>query len=47
MGYAEQWHNYEDINNHSEAKRFESWSIVLYGGDSNVRIPSNKERDLF
>ena len=47
MGYAEQWHNYEDINNHSEAKRFESWSIVLYVGDSNVRIPSNKERDLF
>ena len=45
MGYAEQWHNYEDINNHSEAKRFESWSIVLYVGDSNVIMPSNKERD--
>ena len=45
MGYAEQWHNYEDINNHSEAKRFESWSIVLYVGDSNVIMPSNIERD--
>ena len=35
------------ITNHSDAKRFESWSIVLYVGDSNVRMPSNKERDLF
>ena len=30
MGYAKQWHNYEYITNHSEAKKFESWSIVYY-----------------
>ena len=27
--------------------RFNSWFIVLYVGESNVRMPSNKERDLF
>ena len=47
MGYAKQWHNYEDINNHSDAKRFESWSIVYYVSESNVKMPSNTERDLF
>ena len=47
MGYAKQWHNYEDINNHSDAKRFEIWSIVLYVGESNMKMPSYKERDLF
>ena len=47
MGYAKQWHNYEDITNHSDAKRFESWSIVYYVGESNVKMPSYKERDLF
>ena len=43
MGYANYWHSYEDINNHSDAKRFEILYIVLYVGDSNVRMPSNKE----
>ena len=47
MGYAKQWHNYEDITNHNDAKRFERWSIVYYVGESNVRMPSYKERDLF
>ena len=26
---------------------FESWSIVLYVGGSNVKMPCFKERDLF
>ena len=26
---------------------FQSWFIVLYVGDSKLRMPSNKERDLF
>ena len=26
---------------------FASWFIVLYVGDSNVKMPSYKERDLF
>ena len=47
MGYAKQWHNYEHITNHNDAKRFEGWSIVLYVGDSNVRMASYKERDFF
>ena len=47
MGYAKQWHNYEDITNHSDAKRFESWSILYYVGKSNVKMPCYKERDLF
>ena len=47
MGYAKQWHNYEDINNHSDAKRFESWYIVLYVVESNMKMLSYKERDLF
>ena len=47
MGYAKQWHNYEDITNHNDAKRFEGWSIVLYVSDSNVRMASDKVRDLF
>ena len=47
MGYTKQWHNYQDINNHSDAKMFESWSIVLYVGESNVKMPSYKERDFF
>ena len=44
---AKQWYNYADITNHNDAKRFESWSIVLYVGDSNVKMPCYKERDLF
>ena len=47
MGYAKQCHNYADITTHNAAKRFESWSIVLYVGESNVKMPSYKERDLF
>ena len=47
MGYAKQWHNYEDITNYNDAKRFEIWSIVYYVGESNVKMPSYKERDLF
>ena len=47
MSYAKYCDSKIDITNHSDAKRFESWSIVLYVGDSNVRMPSNKERDLF
>ena len=43
MGYAKQWHNYEDIRNHNDAKRFESWSIVYYVGESNVKMPSYKK----
>ena len=43
MGYAKQWHNYEDITNHNDAKRFESWSIVYYVGESNVKKPSYKK----
>ena len=45
--FAKQFNNFADNTNHNDAKRFESWSIVLYVGDSNVRMPSNKERDLF
>ena len=44
---AKQWHNYADITNHNDAKRFESLSIVLYVGDSNVKMPSYNGRDLF
>ena len=47
MGYAKQWHNYEDITNHSDAKRCESWSILYYVGKCNVKMPSYEERDLF
>ena len=47
MSYAKQWHNFEDIRNHSDAKSFDSWFIVLNVCDSNVKIPSSKERDLF
>ena len=47
MGYAKQWHNYEDITNHNDTKRCETWFIVLYVGNSNVKMPSYKERDLF
>ena len=47
MGYAKQWHNYEDVTNHNDAKWFESWFIVLYVGRSNVKMRSYKERDLF
>ena len=47
MGYAKQCHNYADITTHNDANRFESWSIVLYVDESNVKMPSYKERDLF
>ena len=47
MGYAKQWHNYADFTNHNDAKWIESWSIVYYVGESNVRMPSYKERDSF
>ena len=47
MGYVKQWHNYEHITNHNDAKRFESWSIVYYVGKSNVKMHCYKERDLF
>ena len=43
MGYAKYWHNYEDINNHSDAKRYESWSIVYFVSESIVKMPSYKE----
>ena len=38
------WHNYEDITNHSDAKRFESWFIVLYVGKSNIKCPLIRKR---
>ena len=47
MGYAKQWHNYEDITFHIDPKRFESWSILYYVGKSNVKMPYYKERDLY
>ena len=36
-----------DITNHNDHKRFEGRFIVIYVGESNVKMTSNKERELF
>ena len=43
MSYAKYCDSKMDITNHSDAKMFESWSIVLYVGDFNVKLPTKKE----
>ena len=35
------------IQKNNDSKRFESCSIVLYVSESNVKMPSYIERDLF
>ena len=46
-GKAKLFHNETNITNHNDPYWFEGWFIVLYVGESNVKMPSNKERDLF
>ena len=47
VSFAKQFNNFGDNTHHNDAKRFETWSIVLYVGESNVKTSSYKERDLF